>query len=799
MDGSMLLMGAPLRRDRTIRVWGIDLGTTNSTVTEVRWDPQNPVGKRPECRVLELDQPTQEGIFTSPMVPSVLALLPSGECWIGEGAKRLRARPQEAGLVPERTLFFETKNEMGLKKSYHRAAADYDRPCKIAGQVLRFLCERAQEASGGMPDRVVVTVPASFQLSQRMDTLAAARLAGLDLKAYDLLDEPTAALLAYMETAGAGELFTAGVLGRVLVFDFGGGTCDVSLVEVTPSQGERQLEVAMRSTSRYHRLGGGDLDAAIVHEVLLPALFKENGVEPGALSWAEKKRGLEPQLLGTAEALKVGLCREVDRLKKFGKYTPGQPDLEARQPPVTCTLGAKTLSLSKPSLSAEQWERLLKPFLDADHLFVRETEYRLTQSIFSPLQDALDRAGLSALAVDVVLLVGGSTLIPQVREAVSGYFSKAKVVGFDDPMEVQLAVSKGAALHAFCLEATGHPVVLPVAADTIALLTGSGDPLELVRAGTPVPHPRGGGFERIDRLSIPASGEHEMRMEVVALPSKQVLLNEVWRMDERAKRGEHITLEYRFGANGEFECGAYVTERPQQNFHRTAENPLVTVVNPHPTRLKIEALEEEIRQRGGPSPAEASNLRQLARLYAELGQYEKAIDFLKVALRLINRPDAEMLNLMGLYHADLRDFERAEKAYLAADETAPRWGGPMFNLALQRWRQGKPESAIQALEVALAKEPNSAPAKTLTALCLEALDKKSEAQQAKDDAGTSYGPPAKMEEWELGWYETWAKAAGDGRAADAAAAERAKRLAKGTPAGEQVLRPEIRPAIEKTP
>ena len=121
----------------------------------------------------------------------------------------------------------------------------------------------------------------------------------------------------------------------------------------------------------------------------------------------------------------------------------------------------------------------------------------------------------------------------------------------------------------------------------------------------------------------------------------------------------------------------------------------------------------------------------------------------------------------------------------------------MFNLGLQRWRLGKLEAAIKAMEVCLAKEPNSAPAKTLTALCLEALDKKSEAQQAKDDAGTSYGPPAKMEDWELGWYETWAKSAGDGKATDAAAAERAKRLAKDTLAGEQVLRPELRPALEK--
>ena len=799
MESSLLLKGMPLAEDRTVRVWGIDLGTTNSTVTELRWDPKDLSSKLPQQLVLELDQPTQEGIFTSPLVPSVVAVLPSGEHWVGEGAKRLRARPQEAGLVPERTLFFETKNEMGLKKSYHRAAAEYDRPYKIAGHVLRFLCERAKEASGGMPDRVVVTVPASFQLSQRMDTLAAAQLAGLKLKAYDLLDEPTAALLAYMETAGAGELFTVGVLSRVLVFDFGGGTCDVSLVEVTLTEGERRLQAAMRSTSRYHRLGGGDLDAAIVHEVLLPALLKENGLEPGALSWAEKKRGLEPQLLGTAEALKVGLCREIDRLKKFGKYNPKQSDLEAHQPPVVCALGARSLTLSKPALRASRWEQLLKPFLDTDTLYARESEYRLTQSVFSPLQDALERAGLKAKDIDVVLLVGGSTLIPQVRETVTAYFSKAKVVGFEDPLEVQLAVSKGAALHGFCLEATGHPVVQPVAADTIALLTGKGEPFELVRAGSPVPYPQAGGFERIDRLAVPASGEHEMRMQVVALPSKQLLLNEVWLMDGQAKRGEHITLEYRFGANGEFECGAYVTQRPQQSFHRTVENPLVTVVNPHPTRLKIEALEEDVRERGGPSEAEVPSLVILARFYAELGQHEKAIDFLKVALHLINRPQAEILNLMGMYYADMKDYERSEKAYLAADEISPRWWCPSFNLAVQRWRREDFQGAIEALQTTLAKVPGFAAGKTLMAQCLDNLGKKAEAEKALSQAGSSFGSPSAMEDWELGWFEMWAKASGDGKSQGTVATERAKRAAKGVAATEDVLRPEVRPALEKRP
>ena len=100
-------------KNRHIRTLGIDLGTTNSTVSEVVWEP----GKAPLCNLLELKQPTQAGEYTSPLVPSVLVELPDKEVWIGEGAKRLRAFLQKANLFHEKNLFYETKNDMGASEN----------------------------------------------------------------------------------------------------------------------------------------------------------------------------------------------------------------------------------------------------------------------------------------------------------------------------------------------------------------------------------------------------------------------------------------------------------------------------------------------------------------------------------------------------------------------------------------------------------------------------------------------------------------------------------------------------------
>lgn len=174
-----------------IRVLGIDLGTTNSAAAEIAWDPAS--GAPPSIRVLEIEQTTREGIYTSPLVPSVVAILPDGRTWVGEGAKRLRAFPAEYGLSFEKNLFYDTKNEMGLRKTYFRAPESFNHASKIGGKVLEFIAAEATKPGPLGKDleasfeTVSVTVPASFMLNQRRDTLLASHFAGLPLADDDLL------------------------------------------------------------------------------------------------------------------------------------------------------------------------------------------------------------------------------------------------------------------------------------------------------------------------------------------------------------------------------------------------------------------------------------------------------------------------------------------------------------------------------------------------------------------------------------------------------------------------------------
>ena len=821
-----------------IRALGIDLGTTNSAAAEIVWDPGpafRPEPGSPAVRVLEIEQPTREGLYTSPLVPSVVAILPDGRVWVGEGAKRLRAFPTEYGLSFEKNLFYDTKNEMGLRKTWFRAPESFNHASKIGGKVLEFIAGEAAKASanlaeqpfqlaGGDPERtgaeglaqtaecgthepIAVTVPASFQLNQRRDTLLAARYAGLRLADDDLLDEPTAALIDYFVSNSQPFPLPAGRPALCVVFDFGGGTCDVSVIEISregPSLAPSPLlppslsglTLSQLAVSRYHRLGGGDIDAAIVHEILIPRLLAENNLDPLALTFAQKKKGLEPQLLGKAEALKIALSLEILRLIKFGRYPSSPSDkssIVVRQPPLTCTLGGASYTLSDPSLSAEQFERVHAPFLDTDFLFARETEYRLTLSIFAPLRDAMDRASRDASDVDLCLLAGGSTLIPQVRDALRAFFPKTRLVFHDDGLEAKLCVSRGAAWNAAYKALASRPLIQPGLHDGIVLITADGKPNPLIPSRTGLPFPADGSFLK-ERLVVPPSASlpvRELRFEVVGELDGQHIFDEIWSLPEGVEPGDEIVLEYRVTGGKQFECCAHLAARPSALLEVTVENPLVNIANPNATQLKIEGVEEELRSRQGGTARDRDTYVNLARMYAELNQREKALDYLRTAQSRLPRPDFEILNLQGIYFGELGDHDRATTAFLESDRAEPRWGVPLFNLALSFRRRGMHAEALETLEGAIRKVEDPGPYLGLKTLSLESLGRTEESRAVAAQAVRAFAPPAAIDDWDLGWLLTAAQIAGNDAVRKRAEEEQKKRhrLAKSTPARDDILRP----------
>ena len=322
------------------KIIGIDLGTTNSCVA---------VMEGGEAVVI----PNAEGARTT---PSVVAFTKNGERLVGQVAKR------QAVTNPDRTII-SIKRDMGTDRRINIDGKDYT-PQDISAMILMKLKADAEAYLGETVTQAVITVPAYFSDSQRQATKDAGRIAGLEV--LRIINEPTAAALAYGLDKEDSH--------KILVYDLGGGTFDVSLLEI----GDGVFEVL--ATNGNTRLGGDDFDQRII-DYLAAEFKKENNIDLKADRMALQR------LKEAAEKAKIELS--------------GVMSTNINLPFITAdATGPKHLDIT---LTRAKFDELTRDLVEAT---------------VAPMQNALRDAGLTANEVDRVILVGGSTRIPAVQEAV---------------------------------------------------------------------------------------------------------------------------------------------------------------------------------------------------------------------------------------------------------------------------------------------------------------------------------------------------------------------------------------------
>ncbi len=747
-----------------VRVLGIDLGTTNSTVAEIIFDPDNP--EQISCQCLPIEQPTQGRSHWNPLLPSFVALH-DGKEWVGEGAKQLLECASQLDLIPQVNIFHSCKNDMGLQRTYASAPEGYRSAADISSRVLGYIYRQAQKQNRTKPDITTVTVPASFQLAQRNDTLKAAKSAGIPLTNGELLDEPVAAFISYLADNPDIALTTPGQQRTLLVFDFGGGTCDVGLFRLS-SNLFNLMDISPLSVSRYHRLGGGDIDQAIFYEVLLPQIIEENKLEEFQLDFEEKKQYLEPAFIRIAEQLKIAFCEKLEQWVKKGSDEKNTPEQVSIPGDFSCKLpDGNEIILIDPTLTLDDFNNLLEPFLDQNRLYVKETEYRQSLSIFTPIHDAIERNDLTPEDIDLCLLVGGSCLIPQVEHAVAQFFTKAEILTFAGADAMQTAVAKGAAINALSLALNQRPVIQPVCQETIAIMTATG-PVTIIPKQTTLPWPSEAGYAKGEILTIPVDSNEEavsLRVEIVSLDNsgKRTLLSEVWDVPAPVRAGEKVQVESRFDLNQTLQLRLVHLERDDVPiYEKQEEHPFTHMINPQTVKIRIEATEEKLRTGAIPEDLWKQTMSRLADDCAELRQYEKAINNLATAMRRTNKPDVGLMNKMALYAGYMGDRKREEQIYLAAIEEDPNWGTVWFNLALLLQKQGRLDEARKIIDGAIKVEPTEAPYYVL------------QAQLAKEN-GQNYAiildlfdiharPIEEQNNWELIWSTTAAELRNDAEA-----------------------------------
>src|SRR5437660_1714941 len=358
------------------KIIGIDLGTTNSCVAIME-------GGQP--KVIE----NSEGGRTT---PSIVAYLEDGETLVGAPAKRQAVTNAKNTIFAVKRLIgrrFEEKEvqkDIGLMP-YKIVRADNGdawvevrgkkvAPQQVSAEILRKMKKTAEDYLGEEVTEAVITVPAYFNDSQRQATKDAGRIAGLDVKR--IINEPTAAALAFgLDRTDKGDR-------KIAVYDLGGGTFDISIIEIADVEGEKQFEVL--STNGDTFLGGEDFDQRLI-DYIVGEFKKDKGVDLGK------------------DVLALQRLKEAAEKAKIELSSSAQTDINL--PYVTADAsGPKHLNIK---LSRAKLEALVE---------------ELIERTIAPCRTAIKDAGVQTSQIDDVILVGGQTRMPKVQEKVKEFFGK---------------------------------------------------------------------------------------------------------------------------------------------------------------------------------------------------------------------------------------------------------------------------------------------------------------------------------------------------------------------------------------
>ena len=684
---------------------GIDFGTSTTVVSLSTFDT---ITSQITSTPIELNQKLYDGsIYTSYKIPTMVAYY-NNKLLVGEGANKIKLKLKQ-GINLWHSFKMDLGEDIGCK--YPQSQLNNERlkilnPKDVTKIFFKYLKVQIEKyvATHNLPSDIeyAISIPASFEANQRKDLIESVNANGMLLNKQTLIDEPNAAFLSYISHPKLKSEITIleDYPTNILVFDFGAGTCDISILEVGYSIGgfySKNLSI-----SRFEELGGNDIDKLIAIDVLLAQFLNENNQDINFFTTKELTQYIIPKLEIVAELLKIKMSKKLSLLetnKNLNDLIDDNSGVVLNSSSTEIKLRKGTFTLHNPMLSYKEFFEINSMFTSVDteyseHRINDEEEFK---SIYLPIFTALKKAYLEKNDIDYLLFIGGSSKNPLIQNSLKNYFDETEHL---IPQNLQAHVSAGAAIHSFIFNGFGKNIIEPITSEPIIIIIKEQEEETLrtiIKAGTTIP---------CESISINNLRPQKEGQDIIEMPicvgNKNKILHTL-KVKSPNSNG--------FNLNTKIELKVSISSDKMLVINATVDGKEIAVepLNPFSNeevsirdKKKFQA-EKEFNNSTASNNGTAtkSSLQKLYNEYKKLGLELKAAETLT---ELYDKFNDGSLNNIGVHYSNAGDEEKAMEFYKKAMKKDPS-AITAFNIAL-KYRYKSKEHYKEWLQKSLDIDPN---------------------------------------------------------------------------------------------
>lgn len=682
---------------------GIDFGTTTTVISIASYDASS---DSIHTKSLRLGQMLPDGtLHSSEIVPSVIAWT-NKHILVGEGASQLKYI-----LKKGKNIWYSFKMELGedLGAKYYESELREVKPFLIRNPkdatrvffaYLKYLIDKYCDENNISNDILyAVSIPASFEANQRKDLLDALMANNMKVSKQALIDEPNAAFISYVVTRSNEDepmCINPDYNSKVMVFDFGGGTCDISVLEIGKNaNGFFSKNIAI---SKFARLGGDDVDRYITYHYLMPRFLEANGKKKEQFRTNERKQ-IARALYKVAERLKIMINKNLATLAS-DFLMPKVKDSDIK----TDIISPVSVYTNKGELKQDTFFLTNKELTETMNVFLKQGFMKTTRikgedeynSIFTPIESAIKKSNIPKEEIDYILFIGGSAQSPYIQSALKGYFEDSEML---IPRSLQTHVSQGAAIHSLIYNGMNKCLIQPITSESILIITRDEHPKVILPAGTQIP---------CDTVTVDDLVSSRNDQKIIELPICVGNINKLLfnlKIESQMPKGFPINtpIQLVFEVNSDkmlivrSSCMGMVCQveplNPFANKELSTEERIV---------LKAERQANLEAELNGGVPSKQS-LVALRSAYDKAGNTFKAAETYELQNELY--PDVSSLNSIGVYYNNAGVTDKAIEFYELALKNNPNHKYANANLG-STIKHSDPAKAKQLLQKAIDIDPD---------------------------------------------------------------------------------------------